>query len=231
MSRTHADIIASLDPLDEDSITALLDFHRSTFGDARMEGNEGDPQPPEQPIQPGTGEDRGFPADTPIAEMTSDQQAAYWKHQARKHEGVVKGLGNIDELKAKAARADELEQERLGESEKAINAAREEGRQAALAEARPKLVESSFRSVAGQRHLPAEQIDTLWQAVNPQAFLTDMGEVDTDKVTNYLSAVSPAEDPKSGLYSTGGGQRDQIQQTGREAGLAEAQKRFGTSKS
>jgi len=231
MSRTHADIMANLDPLDEDSIAALLGFHRATFGDARMENTEGDPQSTGQQSQPGTGEDRGYPADTPIAEMTSEQQAAYWKHQARKHEGVVKGLGNIDELKAKAARADELEQERLDDSEKALNAAREEGRQAALAEARPKLVESAFRGVAGQRHLPAQQIDTLWQGVNPQAFLTDTGEVDTDKVTNYLSAVTPAEDPNSGLYSTGGGHREQIKQTGREAGLAEAQKRFGTPKS
>lgn len=175
------------------------------------------------------GEDRGYPADTPIAEMTDAQQAAYWKHQARKHEGVVKGLGNIDELKTKAAEADRLRQERLSAEEKAVQEAEERGRQAALTELRPRLVESAFRSAAGQRSLPAEQIDTLWEGVNPTAFLTDTGEVDTDKVTRYLGAITPTEDPTTGLYRTGAGHQEQIKQTGREAGLAEAQKRFGTT--
>lgn len=35
----------------------------------------------------------GYPLNTPIAEMTVDQQAAYWKHHSRKHEDTVKGLG------------------------------------------------------------------------------------------------------------------------------------------
>ncbi|WP_163275338.1 hypothetical protein [Cellulomonas iranensis] len=177
------------------------------------------------------GEDRGFPADTPIAEMTDAQQAAYWKHQARKHEGVVKGLGNIDELKTKAAEADRLRQERLSTEEKALQEAEQRGRQAATAELQPRLVETTFRGVAGQRQLPAEQIDTLWEGVNPKAFLTDTGEVDTDKVTRYLSAITPMQDPTVGLYRTGAGHQEQIKQTGREAGLAEAQKRFGTTTS
>ncbi len=227
MSRTHAQIMAALDPLDEASITALLDFHRVTFGDARMEGeDDAEAQAADEEAARAAAE-TGYPKDTPLAEMTAEQQVAYWKHQARKHEGVVKGLGNIDELKAKAAKADELEAAKLSDEEKAVATAREEGRQAALAELRPRLVESAFRSVAGQRQLPAEQTDTLWQGVNPQAFLTDTGEVDTDKVTRYLGAITPVEDPKAGLYNTGGGQRDLIKQTDREAGLAEAQKRFG----
>ncbi|WP_087507919.1 hypothetical protein [Cellulomonas iranensis] len=174
------------------------------------------------------GEDRGFPADTPIAEMTDAQQAAYWRHQARKHEGRANRAADYD---AVVAERDRLRQASLSDAEKAIEDAREEGRQAALAEARPKLVESAFRGLAGQRSLPAEQIDTLWEGVNPTAFLTDTGEVDTDKVTRYLGAITPTEDPTKGLYRTGAGHQEQIKQTGREAGLAEAQKRFGTATS
>lgn len=47
--------------------------------------------PPTQQDQGGEGRKeehtaQGYPQDTPIAEMTPDQQAAYWKYHSRKHE-------------------------------------------------------------------------------------------------------------------------------------------------
>lgn len=170
----------------------------------------------------------GFPAETPVADMTTEQQVAYWKHQSRKHESTVKSLGDIEELKNAKAELERVRQEQLSESEKAIEAAREEGRKAGRAESQPKLVESTFRGVGSQKNLSDDQVNQIVAGINHTAFLTDTGEVDTDKVNNLLAAVAPAEDPTTGLYNTGGGHREHIQQTGREEGLAEAERRFGT---
>lgn len=59
----------------------------------------------------------GYPADTPVSQMTVEQQVAYWRTQSRKHEDREKALNkqlseaNGDDLKAKVA---DLEQ-RLAE--------------------------------------------------------------------------------------------------------------------
>lgn len=44
-------------------------------------GGGGDDTPPALKA-----DDKGFPADTPLSEMTAEQQAAYYKHQNRKAE-------------------------------------------------------------------------------------------------------------------------------------------------
>jgi hypothetical protein len=54
------------------------------------------------PAPAATGGDDGYPANTPVAEMTHQQAAAYWRHQSRKHEDRVKAMGDYDALKQKA---------------------------------------------------------------------------------------------------------------------------------
>lgn len=54
----------------------------------------------------------GYPDETKVEDMTDKQQAAYWKHQSRKHESRAKALKNEDaltqiaELKANLAARD-----------------------------------------------------------------------------------------------------------------------------
>src|SRR5690349_19240148 len=88
---------SAFDHLDCENITAadVVKFHRSAFGDLRMSND--DPTDPPAPTPPAptppvptppapTDPPTGFPADTPLTEMTVEQREAYWKHQARKHE-------------------------------------------------------------------------------------------------------------------------------------------------
>ena len=74
------------------------------------------------------GSDKGFPENTPVAEMQPEQQAAYWKHMSRKWEGQAKQNptpAEIADLKAKAdahdaaelANMTELERERTKNAE------------------------------------------------------------------------------------------------------------------
>ena len=102
----------------------ILAFHRSTFGDTRMEvdpandGGSGD--------QGGDGNKgevgpNGFPESTPIADMKPEHQAAYWKHQSRKHEDTAKARADYEAIKAER---DQLKASTQTDAEKAITDAR-----------------------------------------------------------------------------------------------------------
>lgn len=57
----------------------------------------------------------GFPPETPVAEMSLEDQVKYWKHYARKHEDQVKSYRDldIDTLTQKANAFDELDLDAL----------------------------------------------------------------------------------------------------------------------
>jgi len=141
------------------------------------------------------GSSEGFPADTPLAEMTAEQREAYWKHQARKHENRVKSLGDIDALKAKAEAFDALEAEKLTPSEKAIQEARAEERERVLAEqakaVADRLVAAEFKVAFAGRKKP-EEVAELLEPLDLTKFLTSDGEVDADKVSKYAAGIAPA---------------------------------------
>lgn len=71
-----------------------------------------------------------FPANTPVKDMTPDQQAAYHQHQARKHENRVKAFGDYtpEKIKQLEQERDALKQGSQTDADNAIEAAREEGR-------------------------------------------------------------------------------------------------------
>lgn len=71
-----------------------------------------------------------FPANTPWKEMKPEEQAAYWQHQAQKHEKRVKAFGDYtpDKIRAIEQERDQLKTSGQSEAEKALDAAREEGR-------------------------------------------------------------------------------------------------------
>ena len=137
----------------------------------------------------------GFPAETPLTEMTVEQREAYWKHQARKHETRVKSLGDVDTLKAKAAKFDELELAKLTPAEKVIEEARAEERAKVLAEQTQtvagRLVAAEFKvALAGRRS--SEEVAALLEPLDLNKFLTSDGEVDADKVKTYAAGIAPA---------------------------------------
>lgn len=79
----------------------------------------------------GGGNDQpAFPANTPVAEMSAEQQAAYWRDKARKHEDRVKAFGDYtpDAIAGLVQERDQLRTASQTDQEKAVEEAKEAGR-------------------------------------------------------------------------------------------------------
>lgn len=138
-----------------------------------------------------------FPPNTPVAEMTIAQQAAYWKDKSRKHEGRVTALGNLTperlaELTAAEARVKTLELDLGSETDRAVATAKETAKAEARAELIPELVHARFEAAAGDR-LTGDQITAILAPLDTKYFLDANGKVDTAKVTAYVEGIAPAK--------------------------------------
>lgn len=137
-------------------------------------------------------DENGFPADKPLAEMTIEQQAAYWKHQSRKHEQRAEAHKDYDAVKTEL---DALKAAHQTDAEKAVEQAKTEAKQAGKAEATaefaPKLVSAELKAALAGK-LPADKIAGHVAFLDHTKFLTDSGEVDTDKVKQYAAGLAPA---------------------------------------
>lgn len=123
-------------------------------------------------------------------------EADKWKALARKHEGSAKA--NADAAKRLA----EIEEANKSEVEKAVEAARKEGTSEALRSLAPRLVAAEFRIAAAGR-LTTEQVAEFLEDLDLTRYLTDDGEVDTDRVAKKVEALAPARTAPS----FGGGPR------------------------
>lgn len=117
--------------------------------------------------------------------------------------GRLAKFADYDEVKKQLA---DVQAANQTESEKAIKAAKEEARQAALAEAGPRLVAAEFRiALAGRR--TAEEVSKLIEDYDLSKYLTDAGEVDTKRVTEKAELLAPPEKERKAAPSFGGGAR------------------------
>ena len=139
--------------------------------------------------------DKGFPAGTPISDMTAEQQAAYWKHQSRKHENQVKALGDVEQLRDKAKKFDELKNAGRTPEQKSIDEARADERAKVEAEWKPRLAEtevkSELRAQLSARGVTGATATAVIEPLSMKNFLTTTGEVDTDKVSTYVDSIAP----------------------------------------
>ena len=172
--------------------------------------------------------DLGYPKDTKVEDMTVDQQAAYWKHQARKHESTAKSRGDYSTIKKQL---EELQRSAMSDQERAVAAARDEGRAEGRQAAAPRLVAAEFRAAAAGREVNGKPINVadLLEGIDPTRYLTAEGDVDADKVARYLDAIAPKATGSTGraFPDLGQGRREESPRSGKEAGLAEAARRFG----
>lgn len=180
---------------------------------------------------------RGFPDNTPVDQMTVEQQAAYHRHQARRHEDRNKELLRItggrygDDLRADLDELARLREQGLTNAERAVAEARREAetatRTAVAAEFATKLVRAEFR--AALAHVDGDRRDQIIEGLNLSAYVTDGGEVDTDKVNAYATTIAPA-DKGEGAPDYGAGRRRTPTKTGVAAGAEMfAQSRTRTS--
>lgn len=208
---------SAFDALDCQNITAadVVAFHRSAFGDLRMENDPPAPTPPAPtppaptppaPTPPAPTDPpapTGFPADTPLTEMTVEQREAYWKHQARKHETRANARSDYDTIKA------ELEERKRAnetETEKAVREAREAGKAEARTEVVTDTVKALLRLGLRSRGVKDEDLDEIVSTVNLSAHADDKGLVDDEKVLRTVNRLAGTAGSSAGP-DTGQGNR------------------------
>lgn len=137
-----------------------------------------EPKEPKEPLTPEKVEEvedskvGSYPANTPVAEMTPDQQAAYYKHHL------------YLERKAAKKAADDARQSQMTAQEKALEAAKLEGKKEALKELQTELVYSKI-DVVGQG-LNDAQLAQLKSGINVNAFIDESGMPNEDKIRTFL---------------------------------------------
>jgi len=181
----------------------------------------------------GTGDDRGYPANTAVAEMSADQQTAYWKHHARKHENAYKGLGLTP-----GNEATELQQLRDAQAELQQRKNAELSDTERLTKERDELAVENQQLKVGQVRRQALDAANSWAAdtgLNGRLTVEDLEfitEVEPDKAIEQAKKLA-ARLGQTGAGKTGPagkhdqGYRRQPTTSGAEAGRAEAQRRFG----
>jgi hypothetical protein len=220
---------------------AVLADHKAFFGDARMEeggdggagGEGGATGTGTAATQTQTATDLGFPAETPVKDMTVDQQAAYWKHQSRKHEERYKAFGDLtpetlQALREKADQHDALERELMSDKDKAIADAKDAATAEATAKFAEKLVKAEFKSASAGR-LDADRLKAVLEPLDLTRFLDKNGDVDEAKVASYVDSIAPkstAPAPR-GPSATGLGAAPHAPAERGAQGKAMAEKRFG----
>lgn len=171
-------------------LAEVIALHREMFGGWVMEGDGDEAQEGEGGADESTD---GFPANTPLKDMTAEQQAAYWKHKARKHEARASAAADYDDIKAER---DRLKQATMTDDQKTIEQARNEAADAARVEERSKLlgqvVKAELRGALTAKKIEAARINAALGPIDTRYFLTDSGEVDTDKVAEYADGFAPA---------------------------------------
>ncbi|MFC9995742.1 hypothetical protein [Nocardia sp. NPDC127526] len=179
----------------------------------------------------------GYPDNTPLAEMTVEQQAAYWKAKARMHESRSRAkAGGLSAEEAEELRAElaQLRDAALSETERAQQDALESAREAGRSEARdqlmPMLHEAQLRGYASTV-IKGAKLDGFVSTVNIAAFSAEDGSIDGEKVVAHLKAMYGEEPaapttaastyPNFGQGSPGASSKKST----RADGLAEAKRR------
>lgn len=165
-----------------------------------------------------------FPADTAVKDMSADQQAAYWKHQARKHEDRAKAFDGLtpEQVRKNAADLEELRKKGLSDSDRAIEEAVQRGRTEANGASAVKVADTALRMALRGRLVDGSTL------LNKPSFVKD-GEADIDAIEKWVDDNSAPKDggggkPFPNLYQGG---RESLNKSDRETGKAAAEKRFG----
>lgn len=158
--------------------------------------------PATPPVQPPATGDSGFPANTPLTEMTLDQQVAYWRHHSRAHENTAKARADYDAVKAKAAQYDALQAASMTDNEKAVADAEKRGRDAAIREVGGQLVDAQVIALSAGRMADGQR-DALLGGLDRSKYLKADGSVDADKVRALVDGLAPATPQVPGTGTTG----------------------------
>lgn len=151
--------------------------------------------PADTPPDPAPPSPKGFPEGVPVADMTPEEQAAYWKDKSRKHETRANAYGGLTpkQVNDLQQQLKDLQTAQLSETERAVEAAKQEaaenGRRAAIDEWQPKYREARMEAIAG-KFLDEEQLQSFMAIVDTTKFIdADSGDIDRDAVMGHLTAL------------------------------------------
>ena len=171
--------------------------------------------------------DAGFPANTPVAQMTDAQKAAYYLHQNRQTDNKLKAFNGFtpQDVSAMWSRLEELETERLSASDKALRDATEQAASAARTEVeaqwQSRVQQLQLENVASRVIKDDNQLQAFLAITDPAKFVGDNGEIDQEKVKTHLTPLlGVGGDRQWGQY----GSRPPGKSASEE-GLAEARRR------
>lgn len=172
----------------------------------------------------GGGGGKGFPENTPVREMTVDQKAAYYEHQARKHEDRNKDLLKItggkygDDLRTMLDEREKLVDAQRTDAERAVAEAKKAARDEVTREYGPKSVRAAFELLLGD--IDEQERKDAIELLDLSKFLTETGDVDTAKVRKFASTITAPADKDTGKerQDYGAGRRGQQTKSGVSAG-------------
>ncbi len=137
----------------EDAVEELEEATGMDASDGELADFDDEPttehEPEEPQGQPALGPD-GFPLHTPVADMAPEHAAAYWRHQARKHEKTAKSNSDAAKRWAEFEESQKSEQQKLLERAEAAELALVEERRG-----RARLM------AAATYNLPADLLDRI----------------------------------------------------------------------
>lgn len=201
-ARRNTDCLAQIGPTRFD-VTGIRFFD----GEHGASGNP--PQEP-KPGEQGSG-DAGFPANTPLTEMTPEQQAAYWKNESKKHQKTAdkwSKLGDYEAVSQSLTDAEAARQSALTDQEKTVEDARKSGEQTGYSKARDSFAKPAVRAIlvaqtrghAESKEDAETRVDSILTALDVQAFIGDDGTLDAAKVETFAQSIAP----KDGGAGSGG---------------------------
>lgn len=97
------------------------------------------------------------------------------------------------EAKELKARLDQLERAQMSEQERVVAEAIDKAKHDTRSEYAGLLVAAEVK-VAATGLLDAEQVDSLLNTVDLTKFLTEDGQVDTDRITTFVQGIAPKND-------------------------------------
>lgn len=162
----------------------------------------------------GDGNDLGFPKDTPVDDMTPEQKAAYWHNQSkvqqRKFEEAERAkkayekFGTVDELQSAADTAEQARIAALGDNEKAIEAARAEGKTEGAEEAKRDSAKLLGAAITGMliAHTKGAQesfedaskrVSGAIEFADLTKFVGENGDLDAEKVQTFAKSIGSTD--------------------------------------
>lgn len=133
-------------------------------------------------------DDPGFPANTPVADMTPEQQAAYWKDQSKKQQKIAEGRADYDTHKAASVELAALKASNATAEEKALADAKEKG----VAEGKNHFLDPAVSfALQALTKRSADEIAAAIQFVDTTKFLDADGNLSADNLTAFAATLAP----------------------------------------